>query len=407
MNKLIPVISEDEKKGMILYFTAYEKYAEEFTEKAFENLKDHPVLGKLIRDTPDENKKANRKNEMQLQKNAIFENKWIPYIEFQIKQGIAFAKLGLDFKSWFEVLSLLRGFIVPRMYNDFENSSDFLDALNGMNLFMEIEMGIIGEAYMCQKEEIIQEDREKIKKLNDELEHKVVTRTADLEAINKELDAFTYTVSHDLRIPLRAVNGYAEILNEDYGTNLDAEGKRIIQSIRYNTSRMGMLIDDLLSFSKLGKKEIKNYKIDMNELTQGVLNEINSLIAHNAVIKVGKLHNVTGDYSLMHQVMFNLISNAVKYSSKNANPWVEIESEEKDTEIVFSIKDNGVGFDMRYVDKLYGVFQRLHSQEEFDGTGVGLAIVNRIINKHKGRVWAEGKLNEGATFCFSLTKNSK
>ena len=302
------------------------------------------------------------------------------------------------------MLSLLRGFIVPHIHRDYENSNDFLAALNGMNQFMEIEMGIIGEAYMCQKEEIIQEDREKIKKLNDELEHKVITRTADLEAINKELDAFTYTVSHDLRVPLRAVNGYAEILNEDYGTKLDAEGKRIIQSIRYNTSRMGMLIDDLLSFSKLGKKEVKSYSIDMNELTQVALNEINSLVSHAAVIKVGKLHSVTGDYSLMRQVMFNLISNAIKYSSKNEEPCVEIESKEKDGEIIFSIRDNGVGFDMRYVDKLYGVFQRLHSQEEFEGTGVGLAIVNRIINKHKGRVWAEGKVNEGATFCFSLTK---
>lgn len=236
-----------------------------------------------------------------------------------------------------------------------------------------------------------------------------ITQRKDAEdqllAVNKELEAFSYSVSHDLRAPLRAINGYAEILNEDYGTKLDDEGKRIIEIIRDNATKMGMLIDDLLAFSRLGRKEIQKSNIDMNELTKEVLVDINKPIAHSAEIKIDKLHEAKADYGLLRQVMFNLISNAVKYSSKKKNPVVEISSEEKNGEIIFSVKDNGAGFDIRYVDKLFSVFQRLHSQDEFEGTGVGLAIVQRIISRHKGRSWAEGKVNEGAIFYFSLPKN--
>ncbi|MBI2279170.1 MAG: response regulator [Bacteroidetes bacterium] len=225
----------------------------------------------------------------------------------------------------------------------------------------------------------------------------------ELKNANKELDAFTYSVSHDLRAPLRAVNGYAEMLNEDYGTHLDDEGKRLIENINYYAKKMGALIDDLLAFSRLGRKEIQVSEIDMNEMVEGVLIEMNKSITHNAKIKIGKLHQVNADYGLLHQVMFNLISNAIKYSSKKEHPIIEISSNEKNGKIVFSIKDNGAGFNMKYADKLFGVFQRLHSQEEFEGTGVGLAIVQRVISKHKGNVWAEGNINEGATFNFSLT----
>lgn len=221
--------------------------------------------------------------------------------------------------------------------------------------------------------------------------------------VNKELEAFSYSVSHDLRAPLRAVNGYAQMLNEDYGTKIDEEGKRIIESIRYNALKMGILIDELLKFSRLGRKELEMKKINMNELIKIILAELNNSITHTANIKVGELHNVKADYSLLYQVMFNLISNAVKYSSRKEHPLVEIFSEEKNDEIIFSVKDNGAGFDMKYYDKLFGVFQRLHRQNEFDGVGVGLALVQRIIAKHGGKIWAEGKVNEGAQFNFSLT----
>lgn len=226
----------------------------------------------------------------------------------------------------------------------------------------------------------------------------------ELKTSVKELEAFSYSVSHDLRAPLRAVNGYAQMLNEDYGSALDAKGKRIIETIRHNAIRMGTLIDDLLVFSRLGRKEMQRGHTNMNDLTEGVLLDIAKVHEHKATICVGKLHSVYADYGLIYQVMFNLISNAVKYSSKKPAPRITISSEKKDDEVIFTVKDNGAGFNMKYYDKLFGVFQRLHANDEFEGTGVGLAIVQRVISRHGGKVWGEGRPGEGATFCFSLQK---
>lgn len=220
--------------------------------------------------------------------------------------------------------------------------------------------------------------------------------------LNKELEAFTYTVSHDLRAPLRAINGYATMFEEDYGKQLDEEGKRLLEVIRYNAEKMGHLIDDLLAFSKLGRKDLDLKQENMNELVEGVSREFDRINPNKAQIKINNLLPANMDYGLIHQVWLNLLSNAVKYSSKKENPVIEISSERQDNEIIYSIKDNGVGFSMKYADKLFGVFQRLHRMDEFEGTGVGLAIVQRIIAKHKGRVWAEGEVDKGATFSFSL-----
>jgi light-regulated signal transduction histidine kinase (bacteriophytochrome) len=224
----------------------------------------------------------------------------------------------------------------------------------------------------------------------------------ELKNMNKELESFSYSVSHDLRAPLRAINGYSTILQKDYESYLDENGKWLISNICSNTVRMSTLIDELLEFSKLGRKEVQKHEIIMNELVDSVLLEIHRSTKHQAKIKIGELHNIKADKRLLHQVMFNLISNAIKYSSKNEAPLIEISSEIQNNEIVFAVKDNGVGFNMDYAHKLFSVFQRLHSQDDFEGTGVGLAIVQKIIHKHGGRVWAHGKVNEGAVFQFSL-----
>jgi light-regulated signal transduction histidine kinase (bacteriophytochrome) len=223
-----------------------------------------------------------------------------------------------------------------------------------------------------------------------------------LETSNKELEAFSYSVSHDLRAPLRSIHGYSKILEEDYYSELDENGKRVLGVIQENAKRMGQLIDDLLAFSRLGRREIQKSYLDMSLLVKSVLEEINKLIPNNAEIKVGTLYPAFGDRALVNQVMFNFISNAVKYSSKRNNPVIEIKSREGEREVIYSVSDNGTGFDMLYANKLFGVFQRLHTTEEFEGTGVGLAIVKRIISKHGGSVWAEGEIGKGATFYFSL-----
>ena len=223
-----------------------------------------------------------------------------------------------------------------------------------------------------------------------------------LQEVNTELEAFTYSVSHDLRSPLRAVNSYAQILTEDYAGSLDDDGRKILENIQYNTKKMGALIDELLSFSRLGRKEIDRTEIDMNELVRTVLDNIKRTNDHHATIQVSPLTVVKADHVLLQQVLINLLSNAIKYSSKKEDPLIEIFAEEQNNQTVFVITDNGAGFDMRFADKLFGVFQRLHSEKEFEGNGVGLAIVQRIISKHGGRVWAEGKENEGASFYFTL-----
>ena len=236
---------------------------------------------------------------------------------------------------------------------------------------------------------------EEIMILNEELEKRVRERT-------EEMESFSYSVSHDLRAPLRAINGYANILEEDYNDRLDEEGKRLLKEVQQNARKMGVLIDDLLAFSRLGRKEIERSTIDMNRLAKQAIKETELASRHHASIKLWPLLPAKGDPALLQNVLNNLVSNAVKYSGKNEKPFIEIRSKRGNGELIYSVKDNGVGFDMLYEGKLFGVFQRLHSADEFPGTGVGLAMAKRIISKHKGRIWAQGKLNEGATFYFSL-----
>ena len=244
---------------------------------------------------------------------------------------------------------------------------------------------------------------DELQQLNEALEEKVNTRTEQLLLANKELETFSYSVSHDLRAPLRIINGFGQILLEDYAEKLDEQGERIIQRIMNSTRKMGLLIDNLLDFSRLGRSEMRLSDVDMNELVKEVLDELkNGDTPVPSKLTVSHLKTAKGDGHLLKQVWINLISNAVKYSGKKEDPVIEIGTIKKENKDVYYIKDNGVGFDMKYKDKLFGVFQRLHYETEFTGTGVGLALVQRIITRHGGKVWAEAKENEGATFYFIL-----
>jgi len=220
--------------------------------------------------------------------------------------------------------------------------------------------------------------------------------------LNKELEAFTYSVSHDLRAPLRAVTGYARILDEDYGAQLDEEGRRMLSRISTNAERMGQLIDDLLNFSRLGRKEPQKSDTNMTQLVHAAMAEIGRNTKYSAAVKINELHHVDCDATLLTQVWLNLLGNAVKYSAKKERPAIDVSSRLEDGCVVYTVADNGAGFDMRFSGKLFGVFNRLHNSDEFEGTGVGLAIVHRVVEKHNGKVWAEGKVGEGASFHFSL-----
>jgi signal transduction histidine kinase len=226
---------------------------------------------------------------------------------------------------------------------------------------------------------------------------------AELEALNGELESFSYSVSHDLRSPVRAVLGYTRTIEEDYGALLDDEGRRLLSVVSKEALRMGDLIDDLLALSKLGRQPITSQPVNMTTLAREVANEQVRLAGlMTTSFDIPDLPGVHGDRVLLRQVWVNLLSNAIKYSSKKSDPRLAVWATEEADKVTYHVRDDGVGFDMKYADKLFGVFQRLHRSNEFDGTGVGLAIVKRIVQRHGGAVWADARLNEGATFSFSL-----
>jgi light-regulated signal transduction histidine kinase (bacteriophytochrome) len=240
-----------------------------------------------------------------------------------------------------------------------------------------------------------------VRELAVSLERRVQERTAELEAANKELESFSYSVSHDLRAPLRAIAGFAAILREDFGGELPAEALRLFQRIEGNAERMGELIDDLLELSRAGRAGLERHPVNMRSLVDSVLRDLQRERA-GAQVEIGDLPAATGDATLLRQVWQNLIGNALKFSARAAAPRVEIGGARANGRTEYYVRDNGAGFDPRYADKLFGLFQRLHAAAEFEGTGVGLAIVQRIVHRHGGEVSAEGAPERGATFRFSL-----
>lgn len=248
---------------------------------------------------------------------------------------------------------------------------------------------------------------EEIRRLHDELERRVEERTAELAAANQELEAFSYSVSHDLQAPLRSIGGFAQIIFEDYGTALPAEARGYLGRVRQSAKHMGQLIDDLLAFSRLGRRPLKTHMADLRMLAEQCVMELKGIDPERAVnVSVGALPSCQCDPILFKQVLTNLLSNAFKFTRQAENPQIEVGSLSSENEKVIYVRDNGLGIDMRYADKIFDVFERLHRAEEYEGTGVGLSIVKRIVERHGGRVWVESQLGQGATFYFTLTNAS-
>ncbi len=265
------------------------------------------------------------------------------------------------------------------------------------------ELGLLAQDFDRMAEALQERDADLIKTAAE-----LRQRAQELTAVNQELENFTYSVAHDLRAPLRSMGGFARILLEDYPDKLDADGQRYLNVIQQEARKMGHLIDDLLALARLGRKELSLVHLDMAELAKTVFEELKgSYQARKLQIDIQPLPAALADRVMIRQVLANLLENAIKFTQDRDPALIEVRGWSEPHENVYCVKDNGVGFDMRYVHKLFEVFQRLHPEEEYGGTGVGLAIVKRVIDRHGGRVWAEGQVGEGATFYFALPKREE
>lgn len=276
------------------------------------------------------------------------------------------------------------------LYSGFLAASDYF----GLLLLLLVVLMV---ALLTERVEKVRQ----LRNLNKELQSEAVK----LEDANNELEAFAYSVSHDLRVPLRAIDGFSRIIIEDYEDKLDDEGVRLLNIVRDNTKKMGQLIDDILLLSRAGRQEMKISDLDIAALANNVYGEFTQETENrNVKFTVDDLPKPKADRALMTQVLTNLIGNALKFTREKENAEIEVGFQDDKENYIYFVKDNGAGFNMKYYDKLFGLFQRLHSQEEFEGTGVGLSIVQRIISRHGGRVWGEGEVDKGATIFFSLPK---
>ena len=271
------------------------------------------------------------------------------------------------------------------------------------------ELARIGHAFdqMAHKIEVdslhLQESQQQLQQLNKVLEERVQERTAELEAANKELESFSYSVSHDLRAPLRGIDGFSQALLTKHADQLDERGRHYLQRVRVGTQRMGRLIDDLLDLSRVTRSELRHDTVDLSSIARSITAEFHQTQPlRKVVFHIQDALQVQGDARLLHIVLQNLLSNAWKFTSKHAQATIEFGQLQQQGEEVYFVRDDGNGFDMHYVDKLFGAFQRLHSEAEFEGTGIGLATVQRVLHRHGGRIWAEGAVEQGATFYFTV-----
>jgi signal transduction histidine kinase len=270
---------------------------------------------------------------------------------------------------------------------------------------LAVLLASLGAAYllMSRLRRRLADAEENLHALNETLEQRVAERTRQLEIANRELEAFSYSVSHDLRAPLRAINGFSQIILESETGQISDEGKRLFDRIVRNSDRMGQLIDDILDYSRAGRSQLDRVKVDMDALVRAIVKE-NAEDYPTTTVDLKPLPVVDADRAMLRQILENLIGNAFKYSARSEHPSIEIGVQSLAGETVFHIRDNGVGFDMQYAGKLFGMFQRMHTEGQFPGTGVGLAIVKRLIERHVGRIWAESEVGRGTTFLFTLER---
>lgn len=390
----------DRQRLLLRKFHDYSlKHEDEITKRISENLKKddhwHPIIKMQSQSESHERTLGPRR----IRERAILENDWDDYINDLLLQGRTYASLQISYTDWKRVVQMYRSEFYPIVREDFKDDfSIALDLVEGMNLLTDFALSVRAFAYFDQQNASIRES-------NKYLEEVISVRTSELRSINEELESFTYTVSHDLRAPLRAIDGFSRVLLEDYGDKFDDQGKMYLEIIKNNVEKMGQLIDDLLTLSRIGRHDTRTSDFDPTPLIQNIFDDYKQANPNsNVSLTLEPIPRIKGDQELLKHVFTNLIDNAIKYSSKEKEPKIKVCATVENGETVIAFSDNGVGFDMEYADKMFGIFERLHSVKEFDGTGVGLAIAKRIIQKHDGEIWADSSPGNGATFYFKLSQ---
>jgi signal transduction histidine kinase len=388
-----PAFAVEQREGLIDFWTVYEQLAERLPESPMEAALHQPETAPFLQADLGEILIEQTKRSRLLVRQAIADGDWQPYINNARELGARFLAVGASFSTWYAVVRVFHARVMPALVDAYVAQPARLKrALAAMAGFVDFSTCLIAEQYA----ELNEYDLTVHKKIEATLEH----RTHQLEDSNRDLEAFSYSVAHDLRAPLRAMNGFAQILLEDYPTHLEPEAVGYLQKIQANAMRMGSLIDALLGLSRLSRSQLQLQPVDLTALARAVVAQL-VVSEPSRVVDVtvdAGLHAIA-DTRLMRVVFDNLIGNAWKFTRKQPEPRITIGSTEGRT---FFVRDNGAGFDMGHAGKLFTPFERMHTTSEFPGTGIGLATVQRIIHRHRGRIWVKAQPNAGATFFFTL-----
>lgn len=411
-NTTAPWFPESAMPGLRDYFRVYREQQEAMNAALMPVILEHPTFGPVIRGIPKELLDAQNQESLERTRRAIEEGAWGPYEERLRADGVMYARMGVTFRDWYDIIGMVNRELVPRLVNALgDDPARLIGALRAMQDLMDRAMTIIGEGYIETKEKALrEEERERAEALRESearrAEAEAMRRSKDAaEEANAELEAFSYSIAHDLRAPLRGISGFSAALLEDFRDKIDAEGTGYLRRIIASAEQMGKTIDALLGLSRLTRTELRREALDMTTIAQQVALSLRAGDPGREVdfaIKGGM--TVLGDAQLVRALLENLLGNAWKFTGKQGRARIEFGAVEMDGEHVWFVRDNGAGFDMAYADKLFAPFKRLHSPREFPGTGIGLATVQRIVRRHGGRIWAEGVVGEGATFRFTLAE---